>query len=383
MKIGVVREASAGETRAALVPESVRTLITPGVTVHIESGIGTASGANDEDYVAAGAQLEGNKTELLNSVDVLACVNRPADDDIGRLKAGAVVIGFLRPLDEPGGVVQLIEKGLTAFAMELVPRSTRAQSMDALSSMATIVGYKAVLLAAERLPRMFPLLMTAAGTIAPARVLVLGAGVAGLQAIATARRLGAVVEGYDVRAAAGEHVRSLGAKFLQVDLGDIQTEDAGGYAVELSDEALNRGRELIAKHARIADVVITSAQVPGKRAPVLVTDEAVAGMKRGSVIIDLAGSTGGNCTESKPGETVDINGVVIMSPMNLAASVPVHASQLYSRNVTAFLKLLIDEKGDLKIDLSDDVVGPTCVLDRGRVVNERIATALESTRTTA
>ena len=383
MKIGVVREASAGETRSALVPESVRGLITPGVTVHIESGIGTASGANDEDYTAAGAQLETNKTELLNSLDVLVCVNRPSDDDIARLKAGAVVIGFLRPLDEPGGVVQLIEKGLTAFAMELVPRSTRAQSMDALSSMATIVGYKAVLLAAERLPRMFPLLMTAAGTIAPARILVLGAGVAGLQAIATARRLGAVVEGYDVRAAAGEHVRSLGAKFLQVDLGGIQTEDAGGYAVELSDEALSRGRDLIAKHARTADVVVTSAQVPGKRAPILVTDEAVAGMKRGSVIIDLAGSTGGNCTASKPGETVDRNGVVIMSPMNLAASVPVHASQLYSRNVAAFLKLLIDEKGDLKIDLSDDVVGPTCVVDRGQVVNERIAAALESIRTTA
>jgi NAD(P) transhydrogenase subunit alpha len=364
-------------------PESVRALITPGVTVHIESGIGTASGANDEDYIAAGAQLESNKTELLNSVDVLLCVNRPSDDDIARLKAGAVVIGFMKPLDEPGGVVQLIEKGLTAFAMELVPRSTRAQSMDALSSMATIVGYKAVLLAAEHLPRMFPLLMTAAGTIAPARILVLGAGVAGLQAIATARRLGAVVEGYDVRAAAGEHVRSLGAKFLQVDLGGIQTEDAGGYAVELSDEALKRGRELIAKHARSADVVITSAQVPGKRAPVLVTDEAVAGMKRGSVIIDLAGSTGGNCTSSKPGETVERNGVVIMSPMNLAASVPVHASQLYSRNVAAFLKLLIDEKGDLKIDLSDDVVGPTCVVHRGQVVNERIAAALESTRTTA
>ena len=288
------------------------------------------------------------------------------------------MIGFLRPLDEPDAMVPLIERRLTAFAMELIPRSTRAQSMDALSSMATIVGYKAILLAAERLPRMFPLLMTAAGTIAPARVLVLGAGVAGLQAIATARRLGAVVEGYDVRAAAGEHVRSLGAKFLQVDLGGIQTEDAGGYAVELSDEALNRGRELIAKHARTADVVITSAQVPGKRAPLLVTEDAVAGMKPGSVIVDLAGSTGGNCAVSKPGETIKRNGVVIVSPMNLAATVPAHASQLYSRNVTAFLKLLIDEKGELNIDLSDDVVGPACVMNRGEVVNGRVAAALET-----
>jgi NAD(P) transhydrogenase subunit alpha len=275
-------------------------------------------------------------------------------------------------------MVQFIELGQTAFAMELIPRSTRAQMMDALSSMATIVGYKAVLLAAERLPRMFPLLMTAAGTIAPARVLVLGAGVAGLQAIATARRLGAMVEGFDVRAAAGEHVRSLGAKFLQVDLGGIQTQDAGGYAVELTEEALNRGRELITKHALTSDVIVTSAQVPGKRAPILLTEEAVAGMRPGSVIVDLAGSTGGNCAASKPGETVERNGVVIVSPLNLAATVPVHASQLYSRNIVAFLRLLIDEKGELKIDLSDDVVGPACVVHRGEVVNSRVAAALET-----
>ena len=378
MKIGVVREAPAGESRTALMPESVRALVSPGVAVQIESGSGDASGASDADFVAAGAQIAHAKTEILESADVLLCVNRPADDDVARLRPGAVVIGFLRPLDEPDTMVPLIERRLTAFAMELIPRSTRAQSMDALSSMATIVGYKAIVLAAEQLPRMFPLLMTAAGTIAPARVLVLGAGVAGLQAIATARRLGAVVEGYDVRAAAGEHVRSLGAKFLQVDLGGLQTEDAGGYAVELSDEALNRGRELIAKHARTADVVVTSAQVPGKRAPLLVTEDAVAGMKPGSVIVDLAGSTGGNCAVSKPGETIKRNGVVIVSPMNLAATVPAHASQLYSRNVTAFLKLLIDEKGELNIDLSDDVVGPACVMNQGEVVNGRVAAALET-----
>ena len=378
MKIGVVREAPAGETRAALVPESVRALITPGVTVHIESGLGAAAGLSDDDYVAAGAQIEANKSEFLNSIDVLLCVNRPSDDDIARLSPGAVVIGFLRPLDEPDGVVPLIERGLTAFAMELIPRSTRAQAMDALSSMATIVGYKSVLLAAERLIRMFPLLMTAAGTIAPAKVLVLGAGVAGLQAIATARRLGAVVEGYDVRSAAGEHVRSLGAKFLQVDLGGIQTEDAGGYAVELSDEALRRGRELIAKHARIADVVVTSAQVPGKRAPLLITEETVAGMKSGAVIVDLAAATGGNCAASKPGKTIELNGVTIMSPLNLAATVPVHASQLYSRNVAAFLKLMVDDKGELKIDLNDDVVGPACVLHRGEILNSRVAASLEA-----
>ena len=378
MKIGVVRESPAGETRTALTPESARALVTAGATVHVETGSGTASGASDAYYVAAGAQIERDKSQFLESLDVLLCVNRPADDDIARLHAGAVIIGFLRPLDEPDAMVQLIELGQTAFAMELIPRSTRAQMMDALSSMATIVGYKAVLLAAERLPRMFPLLMTAAGTIAPARVLVLGAGVAGLQAIATARRLGAMVEGFDVRAAAGEHVRSLGAKFLQVDLGGIQTQDAGGYAVELTEEALNRGRELITKHARTADVIVTSAQVPGKRAPVLLTEEAVAGMRPGSVIVDLAGSTGGNCAASKAGETVERNGVVIVSPLNLAATVPVHASQLYSRNILAFLKLLIDDKSELKIDLTDDVVGPACVVYRGEVVNSRVAAALET-----
>lgn len=378
MKIAVLREASAGETRAALMPESARSLAAQGVEVHIESGTGEQSGVGDADYIAAGAKIEHDRNAILESADVLLCVNRPADQDVARLKSGAAVIGFLRPLDEPESLIQMLERRLTAFAMELIPRSTRAQTMDALSSMATIVGYKSVLLAADRLPRMFPLLMTAAGTIAPAKVLVLGAGVAGLQAIATARRLGAVVEGYDVRAAAGEHVRSLGAKFLQVDLGGIQTEDAGGYAIELSDEALDRGRTLITKHAQISNVVITSAQVPGRRAPLLVTEEAVAGMKSGSVIVDLAGSTGGNCAGSKPGEDVERNGVIIMSPLNLAATVPVHASQLYSRNITAFLKLLIDDKGLLKIDLNDDVVGPTCVLHRGEVVNQRVGVAIET-----
>ncbi|MEK6406828.1 MAG: Re/Si-specific NAD(P)(+) transhydrogenase subunit alpha [Acidobacteriota bacterium] len=378
MKIGVLREARPGETRVALMPESVRALTASNVQVHIESGAGDLAGASDSDYAGAGARVENEKLDVLANADVLPCVNCPDGDDLSRLHPGAVVIGFLRPLDEPEVLVQLIERGLTAIAMELIPRSSRAQTMDALSSMATIVGYKSVLLAAERLPRMFPLLMTAAGTIAPARVLVLGAGVAGLQAIATARRLGAVVEGYDVRAAAGEHVQSLGARFLQVDLGGIKTEDAGGYAVELSEEALSRGRDLIAKHARTTDVIITSAQVPGRPAPLLVTEEAVAGMKSGSVIVDLAASTGGNCAASKPGETVVRDGVTIMSPLNLAATVPVHASQLYSRNVTAFLKLLIDDQGQLKIDLNDDVVGPACVLHRGEVVNARVAAALES-----
>jgi NAD(P) transhydrogenase subunit alpha len=243
--------------------------------------------------------------------------------------------------------------------------------------MATVVGYKAVLLGASHIPRMFPLLMTAAGTVPPARVLVLGAGVAGLQAIATARRLGAVVEAYDVRTAAGEQVRSLGATFLEVDLGGLKTEDAGGYAVELSEEAMDRGRRLIAEHAKKADVVITTAQVPGRRAPLLLTEEAVNGMRRGAVVIDLAGSTGGNCAVSKPDQVVERAGVTIMSPLNLAATVPVHASQLYSRNVTSFLSLIIKD-GELSIDMNDDVVGPSCVTHQGKIVNSRVAAMLDN-----
>jgi NAD(P) transhydrogenase subunit alpha len=308
---------------------------------------------------------------LLESADVLAVVNRPSADDFARLKNGAVVIGFLRPLDEPAALQPAVARRITTFAVELIPRITRAQSMDALSSMATVAGYKAVIIGANRIPRMFPLLMTAAGTVPPARVLVLGAGVAGLQAIATARRLGAVVEGYDVRAAAGEQVKSLGATFLEVDLGGIKTEDAGGYAVE----AMNRGRALIAEHAKQADIIITTAQVPGRRAPLLITEEAVNGMKRGSLVIDLAGATGGNCALTKADETVERNGVTIIAPTNLAATVPVHASQLYSRNITAFLTPLMKD-GQLQLDMNDDVVGPSCVTHNGEIVNKRVSDML-------
>jgi NAD(P) transhydrogenase subunit alpha len=376
MNITVLRETQPGEARVALVPESVRKLAALKASVSIESGAGSQSGGADADYEAAGAGLSADRAALLSSADVLVVVNRPSPEDINNLKEGAVVLGFLRPLDEAVALRTIVTRKLTAFAMELVPRITRAQAMDALSSMATVVGYKAVLMAAEHIPRMFPMLMTAAGTVPPARVLVLGAGVAGLQAIATARRLGAVVEAYDVRKAAGEQVRSLGAQFLEVDLGGIQTEDAGGYAVELTEEAMSRGRDLIAKHAKTADVIITTAQVPGRRAPLLVTEEAVNGMKRGAVIVDLAGATGGNCAVASPGETIERNGVHIMSPLNLAATVPVHASQLYSRNVTSFLSLLIKD-GELNVDMTDDVVGPSCVTHRGEYVHPRVAAALE------
>ena len=375
MKIVVLRETQAGEARVALMPDSVKKIVALKASVAVESGAGLGAARTDDEYREAGAEISADRNELIAAADVLVTVNRPPKEVFAQLRKDAVVLGFLRPLDEPSALAPALDQGLTTFAMELVPRITRAQAMDALSSMATVAGYKAVLLGAAHIPRMFPLLMTAAGTVPPARVLVLGAGVAGLQAIATARRLGAVVEGYDVRAAAGEQVRSLGAKFLEVDLGGIKTEDAGGYAVELSEEAMQRGRDLIAEHAKTADVVITTAQVPGRKAPLLVTEEAVNGMKRGSVIVDLAGATGGNCALSKADEVVERSGVTIFAPTNLPATVPVHASQLYSRNVSAFLGLLIKD-GEINIDMSDDVVGPSCVTHQGQVVNQRVAASL-------
>ena len=376
IRIGVLKETADQETRVALVPESVKKLIARKALLSIESGAGLHASISDEEYTAVGATVSADRTALIEQANILVSVNRPTDADLNRLPKGAALLGFLRPLDDPCALKPAIEHGLSVFAMELVPRSTRAQAMDGLSSMATILGYKAVLLAAERLPRIFPLLMTAAGTMPPARVLILGAGVAGLQAIATARRLGAVVEGFDIRAAAGEAVRSLGATFLEVDLGGLQTEDAGGYAKEVTDEVMNRSRALIAKAAQHADCIITSAQVPGRSAPLLVTAEAVAGMKRGSVIVDLAGASGGNCALTKPDEEVHHNGVTILAPLNLAATVPMHASQLYSRNVTAFLQLLITAEGELQINLADDVVGPTCVAHDGKVLHPRVAAAL-------
>jgi len=375
MNIVVLRERQKGEARIALMPESVKKLSDLKATVLVESGAGLGAARTDDDYKEAGAQVSTDRDALLSQANVLAAVNRPAAEDLEVLNRGTVVIGFLRPLDEPAALLPAVNRGLTTFSVELIPRITRAQAMDALSSMATVAGYKAVLIGASYIPRMFPMLITAAGTVPPARVLVLGAGVAGLQAIATARRLGAVVAGYDVRVAAGEQVKSLGAKFLEVDLGGIKTEDAGGYAVELSDEAMNRGRALIAEHAKATDVLITTAQVPGRRAPLLITEEAVNGMKRGSVIIDLAASTGGNCALSKADEVVERNGVTILSPTNLPATVPVHASQLYSRNLTAFLSPIIKD-GQLQIDMNDDVVGPSCVTHEGQVVNTRVSALL-------
>ena len=377
MLLGILKESAPGETRVALLPEGLKSLVAQGIAVTVESGAGLAAGASDEGYTAAGAEVTGDRAFILSHADLLPVVNAPAAADQALLKSGAVVVGFLRPLDAPASLSTAIALHATLFSMELVPRITRAQSMDALSSMATVAGYKAVIGAAAILPRLFPMLMTAAGTIPPARVFVIGAGVAGLQAIATARRLGAVVEAYDVRAAAGEQVRSLGAKFLDVDLGGINTEGGGGYAAELTEEALDRGRDLITRTAAHSDIIVTTALVPGRPAPRLIRREAVEAMRPGSVLVDLAAPAGGNCELTRPGVTQALNGVTLLAPLNLPAEVPVHASQLYARNVLNFLGLIV-KKGEIGIDLGDEVLAGACVAHKGAPVNPRIAKLLEA-----
>ncbi len=376
MLLGILKESAPGETRVSLLPESLKSLLAQGISIHVEAGAGVSAGASDEAYLGAGATVTTDRGAILGNSDILPVVNAPRAADQAMLKSDAIVIGFLKPLDTPDALTTAIALHATLFSMELVPRISRAQTMDALSSMATIAGYKAVISAADRLPRLFPMLMTAAGTIPPARVFVIGAGVAGLQAIATARRLGAVVEAYDVRAAAGEQVRSLGAKFLDVDLGGINAEGGGGYAAELTEEALDRGRDLITKTAAHSDVIVTTAQVPGRPAPRLIRRAAVEAMRPGSVLVDLAAPAGGNCELTRPGETQEIGGVTLLAPMNLAAEVPVHASQLYARNVLNFLALIL-KKGVVSVDLTDEVLAGACVAHQGKPVNPRVAKLLE------
>ena len=377
MLLGILKETAPGETRVALLPESLKALLAQGIEVAVEAGAGISAGAYDAAYQEVGAGVTADRASILAHADLLPVVNAPSAADQAMLKSGAVVIGFLRPLDAPSALATAIALHVTLFSMELVPRISRAQSMDALSSMATIAGYKAIIDAAGILPRLFPMLMTAAGTIPPARVFVIGAGVAGLQAIATARRLGAVVEGYDVRAAAGEQVRSLGAKFLDVDLGGIATEGGGGYAAELTEEALNRGRDLITRTASHSDVIVTTAQVPGRPAPRLIRRAAIEAMRPGSVLVDLAAPAGGNCELTRPGVTQTLGGVTLMAPMNLPAEVPVHASQLYARNILNFLALIV-KKDQIAVDLGDEVLAGACVAHKGSPVNPRVAKLLES-----
>jgi len=381
MVVGVPRESCPQERRVALVPSVVPSLTKKELEVMIESGAGLESGHADEEYSARGARIAGTRTEVFGQADILVQVHAYsaipscARADLEMLRPGQVVIGFFDPLSEPAEAAEVARRGVTAFAMELMPRITRAQNMDALSSMATIAGYKAVLLAADRLPRMFPLLMTAAGTVTPAHVFVIGAGVAGLQAIATARRLGAVVEAYDVRPAVKEQVESLGAKFVELPLEAADAEDKGGYARAQDDEFYRRQRELMARVVAGSDVVITTAAVPGRQAPVLVTREMVAGMRLGSVIVDLASERGGNCELTRAGETVVESGVTILGPVNLPGAIPYHASQLYARNVSAFLLYLVKD-GAIPLDSDDPIVKETLITRGGEVVHPRLRAAL-------
>jgi len=380
MRIGVPKETADGERRVALVPEVVGKLTRPAgeaataPVVLVQRGAGAGALIPDEAFAEAGAELVD---EAPLDADVVVKVAAPSAEEIARLGSETTLIGFLGPLTNGEGVQALAAAGVTSFAMEAIPRISRAQSMDALSSQANIGGYRAALIGAQELGRFFPMLMTAAGTIRPATVLVLGAGVAGLQAIATARRLGAVVQGFDVRAAVKEQIESLGAKFLEFDLGG-DLEGAGGYAKELTPEQQARQQELMAEAIGKVDVVITTAAVPGRRAPILVTEQAVKLMKPGSVIVDLAGETGGNCELSEPGASIIRHDVKILAPLNVPSTMAEHASQLYARNIHSLLGLMIDEAGELSLDFEDEVIAGACITRGGEIVHEGAKAAAAS-----
>ncbi|MEW6324500.1 MAG: Re/Si-specific NAD(P)(+) transhydrogenase subunit alpha [Nitrospirota bacterium] len=381
MIVGVPKETFPQERRVALIPAAVPALAKAKLDVLVEAGAGLSAGFPDAAYQEKGARIAAQRAEVFASADVILQVRGAgANPDAGRadlalLRRSQAAIGFFDPLGSPTTVQQAAERGAMLLSMELMPRITRAQSMDALSSMATLAGYKAVLLAAEALPKIFPMLMTAAGSIAPARVLVIGAGVSGLQAIATARRLGGVVSAYDVRPAVKEQIQSLGATFLELPLDTAGTEDTGGYAKAMGEEFYRRQREMMGKAVAGNDVVICTATIPGKRAPVLVTKEMVAGMAPGSVIVDLAAETGGNCELTQAGRAVAVHNVTILGPVNLAATLPYHASQMYAKNISTFLLHLVKD-GALRLDASDAIVGDTLLTRDGTVVHPRVRALL-------
>jgi NAD(P) transhydrogenase subunit alpha len=372
MIVSVPKETAPGERRVALVPELAAKVKKAGVEVLVEPGAGAAAGFPDPAYTEAGAGLA---SDALGRGDVVLKVQPPTPEEAGRMKEGAVLIGFLQPYGNAAGIRALAARGVTAFALELMPRITRAQAMDALSAMSTVAGYKAVLLAAARLPKFFPLLMTAAGTISPARVFVIGAGVAGLQAIGTAKRLGAVVEAYDTRPVVREQVESLGAKFAEVDLEAQDAQDKGGYAKAQSEEFYRKQQERMGTYVAAADVVIPTALVPGKRAPMLITEPMVQAMRPGSVIVDLAAEQGGNCALTEPGQEVTRHGVLILGPLNLPSSVPYHASQMYARTVTNYLTHLLKDAA-VRLDLGDELTRGPLVTHQGEVVHEVVKQAL-------
>jgi NAD(P) transhydrogenase subunit alpha len=380
LTVGVVSESAPGERRVAIVPASLGVLNKSGVQFLMEPGAGAAAGFPDAEYTEKGVRL-ASREEVFQAAEVLLQVRGPGANpesgasDLAHMRRGQTVIAFGEPLTAVDTARDLAERGVTFLAMELMPRITRAQSMDALSSMATIAGYKAVLIAADSLPRMFPMLMTAAGTVAPARVLVIGAGVAGLQAIATARRLGAVVSGYDIRAAVKEQIESLGARFVVLNIENAAAEDKGGYAKAMDETFYRRQREALGDVLAEQNVVITTAAVPGRKAPILITREMAARMAAGSVIIDIAAERGGNCELTRPGETVEQNGVRILGPVNLPSTIPYHASQMYGKNIATFLKHLIKD-GQLALNLDDEIVRETLVTRDGEVVHARVRESL-------
>jgi len=377
MIVGVPRESFPGERRVGLVPAAIPNLTKAGLEVVMESSAGAEAGYPDADYASAGAKILPTRADVFSTADILIQVlchgsnDKTGEADVPLFHQGQVLIGFLRPLGSLESIQQIASKGVSAFSVELMPRTTRAQSMDALSSMATISGYKAVVLAANTLPRIFPMLTTAAGTITPARVLVIGCGVAGLQAIATARRLGAVVSAYDLRPVVKEQVQSLGGRFVELEVEAKDAQDERGYARAQDESFYNRQRELLGKVVAENDVVITTAVIPGKKSPILVTKEMVAGMRPGSVIVDLASERGGNCELTVSGEEVIKHGVTIIGLINVASTVPYHASQMYARNVTAFLLHLVKD-GELQLNMEDQIVRDTLLTHGGEVVNARL-----------
>lgn len=377
MNIGIPRESYPGERRVAMTPAVVPSLTKAGFNVLVETLAGTHAGHSDDEFIQKGAQILSSRRELFASSQVILQVlalsaNPPAAlADLELMSPGQVLIGFLRPLGSAENILQLARAQITGFAIELLPRITRAQPMDALSSMSTVAGYKAVLSAAEILPKMFPMLMTAAGTIKPARIFVIGAGVLGLQAIATARRLGAVVQAYDVRPAVKQEAESLGARFLEIPLETAESTEAGGYAHAKDESFYRRQRDLLANAVAQSDVVITTAVVPGKKAPVLITEEMIKAMVPGSVVMDLAAERGGNCALTEAGETVVKHGITIASPINIASSLPVDASQMYANNMSAFLRYLFKD-GNLRLDRTDEIFSETLVTHGGQVVNPRL-----------
>jgi len=377
MIVGVPRETFPGERRVALVPAVLPVLAKGGLQVVVEAGAGVEAGYPDAEYVAKGAKVLAERAEVFRAADILTQVlcygsnDSTGKADLPLFHRDQVLVGFLRPLGSVETISEIAGKGVTSFSVELMPRTTRAQSMDALSSMATISGYKAVLVAANTLPKIFPMLTTAAGTITPARVLIIGCGVAGLQAIATARRLGAVVSAYDLRPAVKEQVQSLGGRFVELAIEAKDAQDERGYARAQGEDFYRRQRELLGKVVAESDVVITTAVIPGKTAPVLVTKEMVAGMAPGSVIVDLAAERGGNCELTKAGEQISVNGVTIIGWFNLASTVPYHASQMYARNLTAFLLHLVKD-GKLQLNTADEIIRDTLLTQSGEVVNARL-----------